>query len=93
LAKITKLSTLELKDNQIQDLAPLTKQTELTLLMIERNKIADLTPLVTMAKADSEGGKRFAPFLRLHLAGNPLTEDAKSKQIAALKSYGVRIEG
>jgi hypothetical protein len=70
----------------------LTKQTDLNLLMLEKNKIADLTPLVKWAKTDSEGPRRVAPFLRLYLVGNPLSDDAKTKQIDALKSYGVRIE-
>ncbi len=92
LTQVTKLSTLDLKDNQIEDLNPLTKQTELSLLMLDRNKITDLAPLVTMAKADAEGAKRFAPYLRLYLSGNPLSETAKSSQLSALKGVGVRIE-
>ena len=92
LAKINRLNTLDLNDNAISDLAPLTKQTELRLLLLERNKITDLAPLVNMSKADAEGDKRFAPFLRLYLAGNPLSETAKSQQLPALKGFGVRIE-
>lgn len=92
LNKVTRLTTLDLKDNQITDLTPLMKQTELSLLMLDRNKISELKPLVTMAKADAEGAKRFAPYLRLYLAGNPLSQDAKTKQLAALKGFGVRIE-
>ena len=83
--------TLDLDDNQIADLSPLTKQTELSLLMVERNKIADLAPLVAMSKADAEGQRRFAPYLRLYLSGNPLSEAAKTKQLEALKGYGLRI--
>ena len=45
------------------------------------------------AKADAAGAKRFAPYLRLYLAGNPLTDTAKSTQLEALKAAGVRIEG
>jgi uncharacterized protein (TIGR03067 family) len=92
LAQVTKLTTLDLKDNQIEDLTPLTKQTEISLLMLERNKISDLAPLVALAKADAEGQKRFAPYLRLYLAGNPLSEEAKSSQLGALKGFGVRLE-
>lgn len=36
---------------------------------------------------------RFAPFLRLYLAGNPLSDAAKTSQLEALKKLGVRIEG
>jgi uncharacterized protein (TIGR03067 family) len=92
LSKVTRISTLVLSDNQIEDIAPLAKQTELSLLLLERNKIKDLSPLVAAAKADTEGPKRFAPYLQLYLAGNPLSEEAKNQQLAALKGYGVRIK-
>jgi hypothetical protein len=62
------------------------------MLLVERNKIADLTPLVAAAKADAEGQKNFAPFLRLYLEGNPLSDAAKNEQVATLKQAGVRIE-
>ena len=87
LAKVTKISTLELKENQISDLTPLKKQTELMLLLVERNKITDLTPLTEMCKADSRGEKRFAPYLRLYLAGNPL---GRQRQVqAACRTEGL----
>ena len=91
MAKITKISTLELKENQISDIAPLAKQTELSLLMLERNQITDLTPLVTTAKMDGEGPKRFAPYLRLYVTGNPLSDAARTSQLATLRGYGVRV--
>jgi hypothetical protein len=47
---------------------------------------------VAAAKADAEGAKRWAPYLRLYLAGNPLSDAAKTAQITALKGYGVRVE-
>ena len=65
---------VDLRDNQVEDVGPLAKQTDLKLLMIERNKIKDLKPLVDAAKADADGPKRFAPYLRLYIAGNPLAE-------------------
>jgi internalin A len=86
------LSLLKLSDNQISDLAPLGKPLSVKLLLLERNKIADLAPLVAAAKADAEGEKRFAPFLRLYLAGNPLSDMAKTKQIEELKAAGVKID-
>ena len=92
LEKITRISTLDLNDNQIEDIKPLAKQTELSMLLLERNKIKDLAPLVAAAKADAEGPKRFAPYLQLYLAGNPLSDVAKNEQLAALKQYGVRIK-
>lgn len=92
LAKVTRISTLVLNDNQIEDATPLAKQTELSMLLLERNKIKDLAPLVAACKADAEGQKRFAPYLRLYLAGNPLSDAAKTQQLTALKGFGVRIE-
>jgi internalin A len=92
LAKITKLATLDLRDNKIEDAGPLGKQTEMRLLMIERNQIKDLKPLVDAAKADSAGPKKFAPYLHLYRDGNPLSDTAKSEQVAALKAAEVRIE-
>ena len=91
LAKVTRLSTLDLEDNQIESVAPLAKQTELSILMLRNNKIADLAPLAAACKADAEGQKRFAPYLRLYIEGNPLSEAAKSKQIPELQGYGIRI--
>ena len=93
LEKVTRLSVLDLRDNQVEDISPLAKQTELSLLMIERNQIKDLKPLVDSAKADSAGPKRFAPYLRLYLSGNPLPDAVKSAQLEAFKAAGVRIEG
>jgi internalin A len=93
LEKVTKLSVLDLRDNQVEDISPLAKQTELNLLLIERNQIKDLQPLVEAAKADAAGPKRFAPYLRLYLSGNPLSDAVKSAQLEAFKAAGVRIEG
>jgi len=93
LEKANKIWNLDLGDNRVEDVGPLAKQTELKLLQIERNQIKDLKPLVEAAKADSGGPKRFAPYLRLYLSGNPLTDPAKAAQLAALKDAGVRIEG
>jgi Leucine-rich repeat (LRR) protein len=93
LEKVNKLSTLDLNDNKVENVSPLSKQTELSLLLIERNQIKDLKPLVEAAKADATGPKRFAPYLRLYVSGNPLPDAVKSAQLEALKAAGVRIEG
>lgn len=92
LKNADRLSLLKLSDNQISDLSPLSKPLSVNLLMLERNKITDLSPLVAAVKADAEGEKRFAPFLRLYLADNPLSEPAKTQQIEALKAAGVKID-
>ena len=65
--------------------------TELRFLFLGNNKVADLSVLVAMAKKDSEGEKRFAPFWRIYLAGNPLSDAAKNTQVPVLTSYGGRV--
>ena len=45
---------------------------------------------MSMAKKDFEGQKRFAPFWRIYLKGNPLSDAAKA-QVEELKKYGGRI--
>lgn len=92
VSKLGGLMLLKLSDNKIVDVSPIPKKNQLKMLFLERNKITDLSSLVTAAKEDSEGEKRFAPFLRLYLAGNPLSEAAKSQQLEALKAAGVRLE-
>jgi hypothetical protein len=44
-----------------------------------------------MAKKDAAGPKNFAPYWNLYLAGNPLSDEAKTKQIEELKKLGVRV--
>ena len=90
LASLTWLSSLELRGNRIEDLKPLAKLRELRLVFLEDNRIADLGPLVEAAQADAKGEKRFAPFLRLYIAGNPLNEESK-KALETLKGIGVRV--
>ncbi len=93
LEKVTRIGVLDLSDNQIADASPLAKQTELRILMIQRNQIKDLAPFVAAAKADAAGPKRYAPYLRLYIEGNPLSDAAKKSQLGALKDLGARIEG
>jgi len=59
--------------------------------MLEKNKITDLAPLVAWCKADAAGMKRFAPYLRLYLKGNALS-DAGKKQLEELKKIGVKVD-
>lgn len=92
VAKLAGLSTLKLSDNKIEDISPIPKKNNLKMLFLERNKITDLSPLVTAATEDAAGEKRFAPFLRLYVDGNPLSDAAKNQQLAALKAAGVRLE-
>ena len=92
LAKVTRITTLELSGNQVADLSQLSGLTEVGLLMLDKNKITSLAPLVKWAKADADGPKRFAPYLRLYIAGNALDDESKAKHLPALKAMGVKLE-
>ena len=92
IENITGLSLLKLTSNEVVDLAPLGKQTQLRYLFIDKNKITDLAPLVAVCKADADGKKNFAPYLRLFMKDNPLSDAAKGEQTEALKTLGVRLE-
>ncbi len=85
------LSSLDLKENQIEDIRPLGELTELSFLFLEQNRVSDLSTLVTMARRDAAGPTRFAPFWRVYLTGNPLSEEARTKQIEELRKLGGRI--
>ena len=84
------LNSLNLSGNEISDLTPLKELNNLYYLFLENNRIEDLGTLVEMAENDKEG--RFAPFLNLYLAGNPLSDKAKNEQIPRLKELGVRVK-
>lgn len=93
LATTTSVDVLGLRGNQITDLKPLAKYTDLRLVMLDDNKITDLAPLVELCRKDAAGPKRFAPYMRLFLKGNPLSESAQKTQLDELKKIGVRLEG
>jgi internalin A len=91
VAGLRYLSSLDVRNNRIEDLSPLSGLTELRYLMLDNNQVKDLAILVDMVKRDAEGEKRFAPFLRVYLAGNPLSEEAKTQQIDTLRKFGCRV--
>lgn len=85
------LSSFDAKGCNISDLSFLKPLTELSYVMLAENKISDLTVLVEMAQADAAGAKRFAPFWRLYLYGNPFSDAANQQQIPALKAAGSKV--
>jgi len=85
------LSSLDAKGCNISDLSFLKPLTELSYVMLAENKISDLGILVEMAQADAAGAKRFAPFWRLYLYGNPFSDAATQQQIPALKAAGSKV--
>lgn len=91
MGKLKWLTNLDLDRNPIESLDALKPLTELDILLVRENKISDLSTLVEMCRQDAEGEKRFAPYLRLYLRDNPLSETAKTEQIEALKNVGVRV--
>ena len=44
-----------------------------------------------MARKDAEGKKRFAPYWKLYLDGNPIDAAKRDQQVAELKKIGVRV--
>ena len=91
LPTVTRITSLDLRKNGLSDLSPLNGMTELKYLMLDGNKITDLKVLVTMAERDNAGPKRFAPYWRIYLKDNPLSDDAKSKQTQSLSKIGARV--
>ncbi len=84
------LMTLSLNATGVADLGALEGLGNLYYLFLEKNKVTDLTPLYNLLKKDNDGPKRFAPFINIYLAGNPLSEAGK-KQVAAMKEIGARV--
>jgi Leucine-rich repeat (LRR) protein len=91
LAGLTRLSTLDLRGCGVADLSPLKGLNQWQFLLLDNNQITDLGVLVEMATADAAGEMRFAPFWRIYLAGNPLSDAAKTQQVAKLKELGGRV--
>jgi len=92
LSELKWLSDLDLRSNGVTDLAPLAGLSELSgHVRLEGNQITDVGVLVQMAEKDDAGDRRFAPFWNLYLGENPLSEDARNKQLPLLKELGARL--
>lgn len=85
-----RVDSLDLAHNRISDVSPLRSQSHLTFTFLQGNRIKDIRPLVEMAREDAEGEQRFAPYWKLYLAENPLSDESK-KQLDELRSIGVRL--
>ena len=83
LARLKNLTVLNLRNNRITDITPLAQLENLNTLWLGNNKIKDLSPLVTNFGL-SEGDV-------VNLYDNPLSNQAHSEQIPALKARGVRV--
>lgn len=91
LANLKNLSSLDLRANGITDISPLAGGTEYRYLFLDNNKITDVAVLVNMAAKDAAAQKRFAPFWRIYLTGNPLSAAARKNQLPALAGHGGRV--
>lgn len=91
LAKLTWLTSIGLRRNRISDLAPLAGLRPTHFLFLEGNHITDLSPLVAMADADFQSDRRFAPYWRVYLADNPLSQVARTAQVERLRAHGGKV--
>ncbi|RMF39037.1 MAG: hypothetical protein D6753_14695 [Planctomycetota bacterium] len=89
ISQLKWLSSLDLSHCKLSDLEFLRPLTELKYVNLRNNEIADLSVLVEMAEQDTD--RRFAPFWRIYLEGNPLDGEKVQQQIARLKELGARI--
>lgn len=91
LAKLPRVDSIDLAHNRIKDVSSLAPLNRLYFTFLQGNQIRDLRPLVAMAEADIKGEKRFAPFWKLYLAGNPIDSEEQQRHLARLKELGVRL--
>jgi Leucine-rich repeat (LRR) protein len=87
------MERLWLDGTGISDLSPIAGMTELTYLGLDNNKVTDLTVLIEMGKKDlaDPTKTRFAPFWKIYLKGNPLSDAAKTTQLEELKKVSQKI--
>ena len=83
LNQLTNLIWLNLESNQIVDLTSLNQLNELRWLRLDENQITDLSHLV--ANPGLGNGDE------VYLEGNPLSDQALTEQIPALKARGVDV--
>ncbi|MCA9145412.1 MAG: leucine-rich repeat domain-containing protein [Planctomycetaceae bacterium] len=86
LASTDKLDSLDIRGNQVADLSPLRGRESWKFLFLDNNKVTDISVLVQTAKAANAKPDRSASFWQVFLAGNPLSDAAKTQQLAELKN-------
>jgi Leucine-rich repeat (LRR) protein len=84
LAGLKSLQTLSIKQNRVTDLTPLTSLTAWRALYLDQNQVSDLAPLVTMVQPDRHA-KGLQPFWIVSLRGNPLSAQARSRDLPELQ--------
>ncbi|MCE2432931.1 MAG: leucine-rich repeat domain-containing protein [Candidatus Latescibacteria bacterium] len=81
---MTNLTRLELNENLISDISPLSGLTNLERLRLDTNTISDLAPLVANMGLGNED--------RVDLRGNPLSTTSLNTHIPALQGRGVDVQ-
>jgi len=89
IGRLKGLTTLSLSGNRISNVRPIEGFESLQYLFLARNRIEDLGDLVRWLEGDRD--QRFAPFIQLDLAENPLGTEARRGQWKALKATGARL--
>ncbi|MCA9129349.1 MAG: leucine-rich repeat domain-containing protein [Planctomycetales bacterium] len=89
LSELKGLDTMNFNHCGISDLSFLKPLPSIMSIQLMDNKITDLSVLVEMARADEM--RRFSPFWRIFLKGNPLDKEATPTQIEELAKMGARI--
>lgn len=88
VASMKRLSTLDIAGNRVVSIEAVRELRQVRLLFLEDNQIASLAPLVASVEEDAAQERRFAPFLRLYLKGNPL---ADATEVERLTKAGCRV--
>ena len=83
LRGLTNLGILELADNSISNVAPLADLSRLWWLDLGRNSIADIEPLLS--------NHRFAVGKSIFLHDNPLSDEALTTHVPALREAGADV--
>ena len=73
-------------DNYIGNKELISQQRVICFLKM---KMSNIQVLVEMAKKDRAGSNRFAPFWKVYLTGNPLSDAAKKVQLEELRDHSV----
>lgn len=85
LAAIKSLWLLDIKKNNVADLSPLKGLKDWRYLYLDQNQIKDLAPLVAATTPEPSPAAQAMPFRTLSISGNPLSADARTKELPQLR--------
>ena len=80
MEKHRSIELLAIDSNNVHDLTPLVGLDNMRLLIAAQNNISDISPLLDCPSLS-----------KLHLEGNPLSEEAINVHIPQLEAKGVRV--